>query len=660
MAKIDFYYKGKKVNEDIANWRDLEIEVAFEDDGDEPRLRSGSLEFVGDLAKQVNNHAVGGLYGDVGIFEAPNFRIEACGNNTQLFNGGINLAECVTTFECDKVVAPLRHNQVDYFRDRASSFGFAYLASLPFGTPGHIDASYIQVPYVNNNIPDGINIMVACISLFMMLKEFEEILEKTVSVVAELNGDLSMTIASTANPITLNVGVGMAIGRIIVDILRITFYILYLLFIIKALLTLLQMVFDNIIQPVKHKRGMRVHDLMSKGAEYMGLQFISSLYQGFGPNGDDVIVPRKIALNNFPTKLQDIFGRKKIKSKDHDEYNNPKAVGYPDWTFAQLILAEEQRLDAEARVIGNYLYFERKDFFKKQAFYTLPNIKGQNADPHGTNACEIAGTYRVAYTLDEQDTNTYDQYEGTSCQMTLVPNYIQNKRNVLLKNLTEIILPYSLAKRKEILTAVEEVFETLYYVVGKIHDGIAGFINSIINIINIIIKFINLIPGVNGNIPSIGTIDPFPPNPFSGRIGMMLLSNDFIGVPKILKIDSLPVTGTNNVFKLHPNNAFLTSARYLIDNNHYTNFGIRTKNSFGVVKDDHNQWYTYENKEIPLCCNDYISLLNNNHFKTYDQKEAKLLSLIWNPYKEMAKITYRVKQKYTINLSNTYIIDGQQ
>lgn len=659
MAKLDFYYKGKKVNEDIANWRDLEIEVAFEDDGDEPRLRSGNLEFVGDLAIKINGHAEGGLYGGVGIFEAPDFRIEACGNNTKLFEGGINLAECVTTFECDKVVAPLRHNQIDYFRDRASSFSFPYLASLPFGTPGHLDAAYIHVPYVNNNIPDGINIMVACISLFIMLKEFEEILEKTVAVAAELNGDLSMTLASTANPVTLNVGVGMAIGRIIVDILRITFYIIYLLFIIKALLTLLQMVFDNIIQPVKHKRGMLVGDLMEKGAEYMGLRFKSSLYQG-GANDHDVIIPRKIALNNFPTKLQDIFGKKKVKNKDHDEYNNPKAVGYPDWTFAQLILAEEQRLNAEARVFGGFLLFEPKDFFKGKTTYTLPNIKGKNADPHGTNACEIAGTYRVAYTLDEQDTNTYDQYEGTSCQMTLVPNFFDNKKNILLKNITEIILPYALVKRKETLTAVEEVFETIYDIVGKVYDGITGFLNGIIGIINTIVDVINAIPGVNTNIPNIGTIDPFPPNPFSGRIGMMLLSNDFIGVPKILVIDSLPVPNKNNTFKVHPNNNVLTAARTLIDNNHYTNFGIRTKDSFGNTKDDHNQWYTYENKEIPLCCLDFLNFLTINYFKTHDQKDAKLLSLVWNPYKEMAKITYRVKQKYTANLSNTYIIDGQQ
>lgn len=656
MAKLDFYYKGKKVNEDIANWRDLEIEVAWENDGDEPVLRSASnLEFTGELARKINKHNADGLNGGVGIFEAPEFRIEACGSGVKLFNGGIDTANCTTLYECDKVIAPLRYDQIDYFRDRASSFGFAYLASLPSNNPASIGfTDYINVPYVINTIPDGFNIMISAISLFVMLKEFEEILEKTVGVIAEIGGDAGVAVGALGNaPFPSPVlATAMVVGRVVVDILRVTFYILYLLFIIKAIITLLQMLFDNIIQPVKYKKGMRIENMFRKAATHMGLTFVSSLYQGFGPNGNDVIIPHKSALNNFPTKTQDLFGKKFIKNKDYDEAKNPNAVGYIDWTFQQLIEAEELRLNAEARVSNNVLYFEHKDFFKGTANYTLPNIQRKDADPHGTNACELVGTYRVSYTLDEQDTNTYDQYEGTSCQMTLRPNVVGIQKNVLLKNLTEIILPYALVKRKETLTAPEEIFESMYNVVADIYNSIVGFFNGVINAINNVINVINAIPGVNINIPTIGNIPTMPANPFSGRIGMMLLSTDFVGVPKILVID------TSN--KVHPNNATLTAARTLIDTHHYTNFAIRTTDSFGNVRNDHNQWYTYENKEIPLCCSDFKKLLNNNYFKTYNQKQAKLVSLVWNGYKEKAKITYRVKEKYTNNLSNTYIIDGQQ
>ncbi|MFI5404924.1 MAG: hypothetical protein ACHQ1D_00275 [Nitrososphaerales archaeon] len=651
MAQLDFYFKGAKINEDISNWRDFEIEIAFESTGDDRKVRTGNLDFVGKLADEIGRHNIQGLHGGAGILEAPEFKVQACGSNLLLFDGGIDTSSCETVYECDKVSAPLRHNEIDYFRDRASSFYFSDLAKLPVGSPGKINSTdYVQVPYIINSIPDGVNIMVSALSLIILLKEFKEIEEKTVAVVSELTGDMTMTTTSAISITAPSVAIGMAIGRVIVDILRITFYIIYLLFILSSIITLLQMLFDNIIQPVKYKKGIRIETLMRTAAASMGLTFVSSLYQGFGEHGDDVIIPQKRPMSNTPTKIQNLFGFKKIKNKDHDEAKNQDAVGYPDWTFAALIEAEEKRLNAEAIVKSNILYFEPVDFLKGKSGYTIPDVK---TNGYKTNACELSGTYRIAYTLDDQETNTYDEYDGTSCQMTLSPNVVINKRNVLLSKSTEIILPYSLVKTKKSLTIVEEVFETAYDIVSILYDTATGFLNSIIKVINTIIKLLNkILKFVHVKIPSISTIDPMPPNPITARIGMMLLSSDFIGVPKILSIDA-----SNNPSK---NDSLLNSARALIDEHHYINFAIRNVDSYGNKKYDHNQWLIYENKEIPLCCNDFVSINNNNFVRTIDQKDAKIMSLVWNPYKEMARITYRVKEKYTDNLTNSYIIDGQQ
>ena len=336
MAELDFYYKGKKVNEDIANWRDLEIDVSWENDGNQPVLRSENLEFVGDLAKKIHSHNLSGLSGGVGIFEAPEFRIEACGSAVKLFSGGINTADCNTLYECDKIIAPLRYDQIDYFRDRSSSFSFPYLASIGRISP----ADFINVPYVINSIPDGFNIFISAISLFVMLKELEEMVEKTAVIIPNLLAKGASAVGALVNaPFPSPILAAALVGEVVVSVLGITLYIIYLLFIIKAIITLLQMLFDNIIQPVKYKKGMKVADLMKEGASYLGLRLVSSLYNG-GKNNNDVIVPAKSSYNNSPTKTQDLFGKKFIKNKNYDEINNNDAVGYPDWTFAQLIQAE--------------------------------------------------------------------------------------------------------------------------------------------------------------------------------------------------------------------------------------------------------------------------------------------------------------------------------
>lgn len=652
MPQLDFYFDTKKVNEDIANWRDLEIEVNFEDETGQGTVKSGSLEFVGALADKINNWNTQGMVGGPGIFEAPPFRIEVCGSGNVVFEGGINVADCSTSYECDKVVAPLRSQSIDFINDRASSFSFAWLASLPINSPGRITQfDYLNIPYVINSIPDGVNVMVAGMSLYMMLKELNEMIDKTTALVAELTGSVVPTVG---------VGVTTTVGAIVADIAKLGFYLAYLAFMIKAIIDLLQMVMDNLIQPVKFKKGMRVRDLFVRACAYLGIDFSSTLLSS-PIHYNDVIIPRKTQKFNQEKNFGKVFGID-MDRKDYDDSSNPTSTGFFEGTFADLILIEEQRLNAEIRIIGNTLHFETKEFFAKFANYTLPNIQRRNADPHGTNACELSSNYIISYSLDDQDTNTYDDYRGTSCQMQLSPAIVINKKNILLKNITEITLQYALAKRKENLNVVEKIVSIIYDIVNEIYTAVTKFINGVIKKINDTIAAVaSLIPG-GVNLPKKPDLPKFPPNPMGVRIGMMMLSSDFIGVQKLININPTVLVSKGfpaRAFSLNANNVSITSARALMDEFHFTNFAVRKITSTGKPRIDHNQWLIYTDKEIPFCCGDYLSLLDNNFIKTYDQKTAKVKSIVWNPYKNTARITYRVKEQYTNNLNQKYIIDGK-
>lgn len=645
MAGLNFYFDNKKVNEDIANWRDLEITVTFDDDTGQGTIESGSLEFVGDLAQKVNDWNSRGMTGGPGILEAPPFRIEACGN-TVVFDGGVNTAECTTTYECDKVIAPLRSNRIDFINDRATSFTFPYLASSNYSGAGKIFSSdYYSVPYVVNSIPDYVNIMVAGISLYAMIKESRELIEKTKALIEELTGDSVMTVTSSVP--TVNVGLGMAIGRVLIDVIRITFYLLYLAFIIKTIISLIQMLKENLIQPIKYKKGIKVITLFQRASAYLGYNFSSSILSS-AAHKDDLIIPKKIARFSNKTITQQLFGQS-LTHKDYDDNSNSSSTGVPEWTFADLILREEQRLNAEIRIIGKTIYLEVKNSFKIISKYVLPDIQGKNADPHGTNACELASNYKISYAIDAQDSNTSDIYDGTSCQMQLAPKVVLNKMNVLFKNITEIDLQYSLAKIKTDLSPVENVVSAVYTVAADIYNGVTGFFNEIVKVINKVLKAIASITG--GKPPQIPLIPAFPPNPVLKRIGVMLLSSDFIGIEKIVNIDS---NGKPSV-----NNQYLTAASTLMDELHYTNFAVRTITASGARKNDHNQWYTYTNKEVPFCCEDFLNLLPSNYCKTVDQKEARIKIIKWKPSKNIATIDFRVKQQYTNNFIQTYSVDGQ-
>lgn len=647
MAKLDFYLDNQKVNEDIANWRDLEIEVNFDDETGHGTVKSGDLEFVGELADKINNWIAKGLTGGYGMFEAPPFRIEVCNSNNAIFKGGVNIAACEASYECDKIVAPLRHEAIDFLNDRASSFTFAYLASLTGTQPGRIkQTDYILVPYVINTIPDFVNVMVSALGLFILIKEFKSVIQKLVSQMEKLVGDVTAAIMAFIPPATI-AGVAIAVGMVLVDIIVIVLIIVYMMFLIKAIIEMTIMIFNNLIQKVKYKKAMRVMDLFQKACDFLGLQFSSTLLTQ-GIHKDEVIIPRKSALfTTNPINFGSLLGFQQI-AKDVDDNTNPASVGYYEGTFADLIVLYEDRLNAELRIIGNTLHFEVKDHFINSSTYTLPNIQRKNADPHKTNACELTGNYLIIHQLDEQDTNTYDLYEGTSCYMTLSPNVVSNQKNVLLKGITEKRLNLALAKRKTQLNGVEKLFSNIY---SELFNLIGISNTELSNLIQLISKQLQLISNITGGQSPVINLLANPSNPFAARVGMMVLSSDFIGVQKVLIINS-----TNHLVS---NNEVLTSAQYLMDNYHFRNFAVRTKNTSGTTTYDHNQWLIYEDKEIPFCCEEYKQVLNNNYGKTYNQKNMKIKKIIWNPYKETARITYRVKEKYTTNLINNYVIDGK-
>lgn len=643
MAKLDFFFDAKKVNEDIKNWRNLEIEVSFEDDDGIGSIKTTeNLEFTGDLAGKINRWVDLGKYGAYGIFEAPPFSIEVCGTGQKIFDGGINTADCSALYECDKVTAPLRSQAIDLINDRANAFSYAYLASLATGAPGKISQSdYVKVPYVINSIPDFVNIAVSGLSLFTLVRELKYIITEITNAIKKLIGDVSTALGMLP---LFNAALAVAIGQVLVDIVVLVLLVLYAIFIIKAIIELVLMIFDNLIQRIKYKKGMRVRTLFQKAADHMGFTFSSTLLTQT-IHKDEVIIPRKSALlTNKKINLTTVFGFPQ-SAKDFDDNMNPASVGYFEGTFADLVLLYEDRFNAELRVIGKTLHFETKEYWAKLASYTLPNIK---SDPHGTNACELTANYLVIHALDDQDTNTYDEYEGTSAQMTLEPIAVYNKKNLLLKGLTEKRMNLALAKRKQSLNGVENLFSNIYSTLYSLIGGSNGVFGVIIKTT---LKALKAIAQFTGSSAPVINLLTFPANPFQARIGMMLLSSDFIGVQKVLIVD------THN--RLVSNNSTLTSARYLLDTYHFTNFAMRTKDSNGNTKNDHNQWLTYTDKEVPFCCADYSAVLENNYIKTYDQKLAKVKSLIWNPYRERARITYRVKEQYTKNLKNSYVIDGK-
>lgn len=622
---INFYIKNVLVPPP-ENWQQLEFECSFTNDKDEASIRVGVLKWMAENAATLNKWLQDGLFGGPGIFEGPPLRIEITNGITTIvaFSGCVDMRAAEARFTCDIIEAPAREaEKIDWLNDVADSVEFSVLADI-----GQItSADYVPVPYVISTIPDGPAIALLGLGVYSMIRELAYIVEKTTALIAEIAGD--------ANPLT--------IGAIIADIIKITLYVVYLIAVMAALLQLLRAIFDHLIQDLKYKYGMKVKTLFEKACSYLGIPFSSTLLNTY-PYNQAVIVPKKTAKITNPSFNQAFFSTNGYSRKDYDDTKNPKAYGYYEGSFKELILAMNEVFNAKPVILDNgitkTLHYEVWDYFNNTASVIIDPV-GKDApfqDPYGTNASELASNYEVIFAIDEAESNTYDNYDGTSTQMILEPIIVQNSKNNLLKGLHEANIEFALAKRKIKFTVPEEVYQFFYSIVRDINNAVTSFANDIIKALNKVAKLIGK--------KKIQTIPLMATSAIANRLNAMLLQTDFTSVQKLMICDASGY--------LDPLGDTYMSARYLMDNFHAHSFAISSL----PAPNDHNQYLTYTDKTIPLCLTDFIKIKGNNIVKDAQGRFGRIDSMRWNPFTETANIDYRIKQKYTNNLKQRFVVDG--
>jgi hypothetical protein len=626
------------------NWQGLEIECSFETEKDIATIRAGMLSWMAENAKTLNDWVKMGLGGGPGLLEGPVVQIEAGydPNWIVVFDGCIDMTTADTLFSCDIIKAPVRENKIDWLNDIADTVSFAYLESI-----GEITkADYVAVPYVVSAIPDYTQVALLGISLYMMEKELEEIVEKT----AALGNDLYW------DAITAGTQLGTSLGSVIADIAKITFYIAYLLAIVIAMIELFRALFNNLVQPLKYKYGMKVKTLFEKACSHLNIPFSSTIFQQ-APFDQLVIIPKKSARLKTPTFTDALFGNS-FSRKNYDDTMDPNAKGYDEnASFKELILAINDVFDSNVKIRNNgvmdILHYEVWDHFNNVAAITLPPISSEAPfeDPYGTNASELVANYFLKFQYDTTELNTLDRYDGTSYQMILKPIVVQNAKNVLLKGLTRKDLQFARANRKTDFTVPEKVVQFLYSMVRGVYNAVVSFYNGIVSTINSFTQVINTIFGAN--IPSIPLVPKLPQSIINNRLNAMLLQTDMISVPKLALV-SAPTGKKIAASYLDPLNDTYVTAKYLMENYHSHSWAINTISNPA----DHNQYLTFKDKEIPLCLSDFVKIKGNNIIQDSQNRYGRIDSLRWNPHKETARIDFRVKEKWTNNLSQQLIIDG--
>ena len=529
------------------NWKDMKIQLIFDNPDRQQQLQSIVFEWVKANATAIDNYIRQGMTGGTGIFEGIGLRIYVGTTSPILiFDGCIDTANPGFDFQSDIIKAPIKESgKIDWLNDVAQSITFEYLTSLPAGAPGRITRSdYKQVPYALSTIPNYTQAMLLSISLFIIIKESVDVTMKIVSL--------------TARAISQSLSWLQLIGTII----EIVLYLIYLGAIVVASAKLMQEIANNLIQPKKTKLAMREVDLFTKGCAYFGLNFVSSIY---GAGVADAYKGKYINMTLLPKKIKIPDGDPSFEVfvRPPDETTNPKSFGYYEGTFKQFIVDMEMTYHARAVIRGNTLYFEEINNFNLANAYRLPNegVVGNTflyPQPYSTNASEIPAVYIISFQKDEQDLNTYEDYIGTYVVSQATPTVIRNQKNQLLSGMNRVDLPFALARRKvgydklekqllDLLTSFTTFISSIGDRVDHINNQLSSWLPTIIanentgasnTQIGVLFGFLtgqpvfsafSLIFGSDG-LPIIPTVTI--PTYSNDRIGWLLLSNDFVGVKK--------------------------------------------------------------------------------------------------------------------------------
>jgi len=500
----------------------------------------------------------------------------------QVFNGFINLKTAVKVGCAEYQVDVEKRLGANQFSGRADAISFELLYQEGFLT----NSDFVYVPYVINYIPDGTQVLILQLTLFMMGKELYEAIERFQKSITEAIKLIPDIIVGTAAEVA-------KVGQIAAIILNLIFQLAYLIAIVIAIIKLMNDLVRQFFPKLRYHVGIKYKNLMAAGVKYLGLEMQSTIYDS-NVWGNSVYLPMQ----------------------SEEGLSQPSGgIGYPRagdsiYTLGDLIRNERQKYKAKYKITGNIYEFERKDFWKSQASYLLPDVVSDQEQADNifrTNAEEFVGLYKINFSTDPEDKNTSDRFDGTNVAISTTLDAVLDIELDLTQGGTEIGLVEARGTRKDTLTPVEKVVRGLF-------------------------KFVDLLTGILGGGTSFAS-------KIDARIGALNLSSYITTAPKMLIM---------NGNKLQSGQQQLLTALKLWQEFHFID-------SFNPINGIHNQRDIYENVQIPFCYEDFVTLLNNNFFNTVDNGKGEITRLEWFLEDNKAIINYKIERLETENfITNIY------
>lgn len=565
----------------VRELHDIELLATFENGNAQANISITEFEFVNDFAQDVRTWIDNGLSSGLGIFEGIplSVTINGASPNYLAFDGFLDMTDEFEIVNPTLVKGKIKKDSgLQNLDDLASGLTFQFLYESGFLTLG--DMQY--VPYVIEKEFDPVAFLLLTFTIYSLSVQIIDLIK----------------------------GIAQAISTGITAPVQFALEIIYALALVGYLSLLIIDFIRMIVEPVRFTRGVRLKTLLEKGSSYLGYGYNSSISEIF--DNRIMLIPSKNSVDqNENAKLQragtPIF-------QSGLGIPNARDFGY---TFGEILQLVNKTFNAKLGIKNGVIEHHslNSSWWVQQSTYQMPNILQES---HKFNTDDLSSNFLLSFTPDSQDINVLENYKGTSYEVITTPINVSNIKNVTLKGLEEVAVPYALGVRKTKQNFIEEILDDLIGVSAELVDGV----NSVT-------------PANQTQLPNI-----------AGRIGSVKFETNYLNIPKMLYL--------NPANQLDINYIDLWSAKVLW-NKYYV------KNSFvGFGFTNTNQWRIFEGVRVPFGFSDFLKLIDNSYFYDVNGDVGQVLKIQWSVSKDFAIMDYKINKIYTKNLTETFIEVGER
>tara|TARA_R110000751_G_scaffold73709_2_gene149084 strand:+ start:8419 stop:10131 length:1713 start_codon:yes stop_codon:yes gene_type:complete len=414
----------------------------FVNEVDQLKLTTDKVVLPNEAKQIVLNHIE-----SVGLFEAIPYRIEL---NNVAIEYYADLLNDLSVRDHEVSVSLTKRKSQDDFVEKALGTSFDLMVSegVVFNT-FNVPYFVIQDDQISKGITLGIAIYIMTLETIRQAQEIQQAITELIQAVTPSSG----------------AGVVIDWGAVIQLALNVVFRIIMFALLVVALLKLATQLFVLCFPPKRNLLATKFQELLTKGCEYLGYQFESTIFQD-QPNWTLLPVPL-------------IKERKSIYNFLPDEFFAPFNKGYPSTsdsvsTLGQFINALKIMFNAKLFVKGNVIRLERRDYLYNLSTLNIqPSLVLQpdQSDQYSYNTDEVWKRYYIRYSLDSTDTHSLDEvYDYHDAEYSTEPLNAINEDLISIKGLSQVDIPFCLGARKAKLNWFEllakEFFQGLDTVIG--------------------------------------------------------------------------------------------------------------------------------------------------------------------------------------------------